>query len=64
MTIGIASGLVLAGLVLGAISGSIWLLLGFTAAGFSIAAASEAVKLQKEKAAASCKLRQYPPYGY
>ena len=64
MVIGIAGGLVMAGMLLGAFSGSIWVLLGFAAAGFSIAAATEAVKHHKTRIAASCKLAQYPPYGY
>lgn len=64
MVIGISAGLVMAGMLLGAFSGSIWILLGFAAAGFLVAGAAEAVKLQKEKIATSCKLAQYPPYGY
>jgi len=64
MRIGIAGGLVLAGLILGALSGSIWILICFVAAGFSVAAAFEAVKLHKEQKATSYKLMQYPPYRY
>ena len=64
MMVGIAGGLAMAGMLLGAISGSIWLLLGFVIAGFGIAAAIEAAKLHRGKAAVSCKLSQYPPYGY
>ena len=64
MVFGIAGGMIMSGMLLGAFSGSIWILLGFSAAGFSIVAAAEAVKLRKDKTAASCKLSQYPPYGY
>lgn len=64
MAIGIGGGLVMVGLLLGAILGNIWVLLGFTAAGFSIAAAIEAAKHHKIRSAASCKLTPYPPYGY
>lgn len=64
MAIGIGGGLVMAGMLLGAFSGSIWILLGFAAAGFSVAAATEAAKHHKTRTAASCKLAQYPPYGY
>ena len=64
MVIGIAAGLVMAGMLLGAFSGSLWVLLGFSAAGFGVAAAIEAVKHHKTQTAASCKLAQYPPYGY
>lgn len=62
--IGIAGGLAMSGLLLGAFSGSIWILLGFFAAGFGVAAVTEAVKLHKDKVDISCKLSQYPPYGY
>ena len=64
MVIGIAGGLVMAGMLLGVFSGSIWVLLGFAAAGFSIAAASEATKHHHIKTAGSYKLNHYPPYGY
>lgn len=64
MLIGIVGGLVMTGLLLGALSGSIWLLLGLAAAGFGIAAAAEAAKSHRIRANASCKLAQYPPYGY
>ena len=64
MVIGIAGGLVMAGMLLGAFSGSIWVLLGFAAAGFGIAAAVEAAKNRHIRANANCKLAQYPPYGY
>ena len=64
MAIGIGGGLVMAGMLLGAFSGNIWVLLGFAAAGFSVAAATEAVKHRKTRIAASRKLVQYPPYGY
>lgn len=64
MVIGIAGGLVMLGLILGAISGSIWLLLGFASAGFLVAAASAAIQQQQAQAASSRKLAQYPPYGY
>ena len=64
MVFGVAGGMIISGMLLGAFSGSIWLLLGFSAAGFIVAAATEAVKLHKDKAAVSCKLSQYPPYGY
>ena len=64
MVFGVAGGMIISGMLLGAFAGSIWLLLGFSAAGFAVAAAAEAAKLRKDKEAASCKLSQYPPYGY
>lgn len=64
MMFGIAGGMIVSGMLLGAVSGSVWLLLGFAAAGLGVAAVTEAVKTCKDRAAASCKLSQYPPYGY
>lgn len=61
---GIAGGLIILGLLSGAISKSIWLLLGFSSAGFLIAAAFDFLQRKKEQVATSCKLTQYPPYGY
>lgn len=62
--IGIAAGLCMNGLLLGAFSGSIWIMLGLVAAGMLVAYTYEAVKSYKDRKAASCKLGQYPPYGY
>ena len=64
MMFGIAGGMIVSGMLLGAISGSVWLLLGFAAAGLGVAAVTEAVKMHKDRVAVSCKLSQYPPYGY
>ena len=62
--VGISGGLMFAGLLLGAMTGNIWLLLGFFAAGLVVAAAIQAVQLLRDKEAASCNFKQYPPYGY
>lgn len=62
--IGIAGGLSMCGLLLGALSGSIWIMLGFCLVGILVAAISELIKSSYNKSAASCKLTQYPPYGY
>lgn len=64
MVAGIAGGLIMTGLLAGAILGSVWFLLGFTAVGLLVAGLSYAAASYKERAAASCKLAQYPPYGY
>jgi len=64
MVIGIAGGLVMCGMILGAVSGSIWLLLGLAAAGFGAAVIAETARAARTRTAASCKLNQYPPYGY
>lgn len=62
--IGIAAGLGMSGLLLGALSGSIWILIGFCTAGMLIAGTGEAVKSYNDRKSASRKLSQYPPYGY
>lgn len=64
IVIGIAAGLAMSGLILGAFSGSIWIMLGFFTAGVLVACVSEAVKSYNDKKSVSCKLGQYPPYGY
>lgn len=62
--IGIAAGLSMSGLILGALSGSIWYMLGFFAAGMLVIGIDEAIKSCRNKIAADYKLSQYPPYGY
>ena len=64
MVIGFAGGCIFAGMILGAITGSILMLVGGAAAGFAIAGISEAVKRHNEEAANHQRLGQYPPYGY
>lgn len=64
MIYGVAAGLFFAGLVGGAMTGSILTSIIFIGAAMLIAGAAEAVKLYKEQQAASRYLRQYPPYGY
>lgn len=64
MTIGIALGLLFAGLFLGALSGSLVILLLFSAAGLLIAFIPELVKIQYDRASQNYKLKQFPPYGY
>ena len=63
MVLGIAGGLMLAGLLLAAFTGIIWICIGCVAAGLLIAGAASAATNHKEQAANS-KLAQYPPYGY
>lgn len=62
--IGIAAGLSMSGLILGAFSGSVWIMVGFFVAGVLVAGIADVVKHHHERTAASCKLAQYPPYGY
>lgn len=62
--IGIAAGLSMSGLLLGAFSGSIWIMLGFVAAGMLVACVNEAVKSYNDRKSISYKLGKYPPYGY
>ena len=64
MVNGIAGGLIMAGLVLGAVLNSILLLFIFAAAGFMVAGIAEAVRRHKEKEAVYRELSYYPPYGY
>lgn len=64
MTIGIALGLLFAGLFLGALSESLFLLIIFAAAGLLIACIPELVKSQYDRSARNFKLKQFPPYGY
>ncbi len=64
MVLGVAMGIFFAGLLLGAITGSVWVLISCAAAGLLIAGIAEAATSYKEQAAASRRLAQYPPYGY
>lgn len=65
MAIGIAGGLVMGGLVLGALSGSIWLMLCFAAAGLLVAGIAELLHLNScQLSAGKRKIDDYPPYGY
>lgn len=64
MMIGIAGGLVMSGLVVGAITGSIVLMLVPAAAGILIAGIWDNIKKAQDRTAASWTLKQYPPYGY
>ena len=64
MVLGITGGIMFAGLLLGAITGSIWILISCVAAGLLIAGIAEAATSYKKRAAASSQLAQYPPYGY
>lgn len=64
MIYGIAAGLFFAGLLGSAITGSIWILIGYAAAGLLTAGAGEAVKLYRAQQAAHKGLSQYPPYKY
>lgn len=64
MVMGIALGLLFAGLFLGALSGSLVILLLFAAAGLLIAFIPELVKSQYDRISQNYKLKQYPPYGY
>ena len=64
MVFGIAGGIMIAGLLLAAITGSIWILISCVAAGIIIAGAGAAVASYKEQISASQKLSHYPPYGY
>lgn len=64
MIMGIALGLLFAGLFMGALSGSIMILILFAAAGLLIAVIPELVKAQYDRATRNFKLKQFPPYGY
>lgn len=64
MCMGIALGLFFAGLFMGALSGSIMILILFAAAGLLIAVLPELVKAQYDRASQNYKLKQFPPYGY
>lgn len=64
MVIGMALGLLFAGLFVGALSGSILLLILFSAAGLLIAIIPELVKSQFDRTIHNYKLKQFPPYGY
>ena len=64
MMLGIAGGIMFAGLLFGALTGSVWVLISCAAAGLLIAGVTEAATSYKEQAAASRRLAQYPPYGY
>lgn len=64
MVLGIAGGIMTAGLIIGGFSGSIWILLICVAAGLLIAGAGEAATQYKQQVSANRGLSQYPPYGY
>lgn len=64
MRTAIAGGIIMAGLMGGAITGSVWVLVGFSAAGFGLLGL---MKLQQAAAAykqAASKLAKYPSYKY
>lgn len=64
MIIGIAGGLFFGGMLLGAITGSLGLMLGCCAAGLIVAGAAEAAQKRRERDEARLRLGAYPPYGY
>lgn len=59
--LGIAGGLMVLGLLMGAITGSIWLLLIPATIGLLLAGI---VELAQNHTISNWKLKQYPPYGY
>jgi len=64
MVFGIAGGLLMCGLIMGAISGSVVLMIIPTIAGLLIAGIWDGIKKAQDRTAASWALKQYPPYGY
>ena len=60
----VGCGVMLAGLVAGALFGGVWVSIATIGIGCIIAAAASWRQSYKEQAAASRKLAQYPPYGY
>lgn len=59
--IGLIAGFCMAGLLIGALSGSLLLFLGFSAVGLTIAGIAEIVDRNKN---INNKYSHYPPYGY
>lgn len=59
--LGIAGGLMILGLLMGAITGSIWLLLIPATIGLLLAGA---IELAQKQTISNWKYKQYPPYGY
>lgn len=64
MAVGIAGGLVMSGLITGAITGSIIIMLIPIVAGLLIAGIWNSIQHAQDRTAASWALKQYPPYGY
>lgn len=64
MCIGIAGGLIMAGLIAGAITGSITVLLIAALAGFGIAGLNQLHQIAGERRKVRSKLASYPSYKY
>lgn len=64
MVHGIAGGLMMGGLISGALLGSLWLLVGFTAAGLLVAGAGTAAEKLRQLRSARRQLGHYPIYRY
>ena len=64
MIIGIAGGLAMGGMIMGAVSGSLLLMLGMCGAGMLIAGINAITASWRDKAAVNNKLAQYPSYRY
>ena len=60
----IGCGLMLTGLIAGALFGCIWVSLGIIGIGCILAAAGSWIQHTREQAVLHRKLAQYPPYGY
>lgn len=64
MVAGIAGGIMMAGLLAGALTGSVEILLGFSIVGLLIGISCQLIKAEAEYKKASHKLSQYPSYKY
>ena len=64
MLLGVCCGLAMAGLVLGALSGSVLVYCALGAAGLLIAAGAAVQKAAAARRAEHNHLAAYPPYGY
>lgn len=64
MLLGICGGLMFGGMMVGAITGSVELLLIYAGAGAALAGVAELARAAKEREAARRKLNVYPAYRY